>query len=555
MSKLLWRILLATTMALTLLFAVIGWILQDHFLRIATQSLQDEVSASFRAYESLWHARADKLASISKVLSSMSDVRAAFGTGDQATIRDSAGELWSKVSSEGALFIVTDPKGRVLACLGGDCGAMPSHIAAVESASPRFPKQASGFLVQDGRLFQTTITPVYVESGRGPALLDVLVAGYIVSPTLARDFKEATGGSDFVFTARGVTVASTLPPGGDLSDYSMLSKPLMDVAGQSIGELRILRSFEAAQRRIAAVRRDIVLIWLAAMCAGFALTWSLARRILRPVQELDRAAAEIGRGNYHAEIEVNSRDELGRLAKTFNAMCASIRQAREELIRQERISTIGRLSTSIVHDLRNPLAAIYGGAEMLVDDELSPGQVKRLALNIYRSSRRVQEMLQDLSDVTRGKTQSVESCRLLDVVRAAIEPFSAAAETNRVSVSCDIAADIELPLERSRMERVFGNLMSNAIDAMPNGGRVLVTAERQGNSVLVRFNDNGPGISETIASRLFQPFVTASKKNGLGLGLALSRQTVLDHGGDLWVQSSPGAGATFFVRLVTASAG
>ena len=243
------------------------------------------------------------------------------------------------------------------------------------------------------------------------------------------------------------------------------------------------------------------------------------------------------------------------MVKTFNAMCASIRQAREELIRQERISTIGRLSTSIVHDLRNPLAAIYGGAEMLVDDELSPGQVKRLALNIYRSSRRVQEMLQDLSDVTRGKTQSVESCRLLDVVRAAIEPFSAAAETNRVSVSCDIAADIELPLERSRMERVFGNLMSNAIDAMPNGGRVLVTAERQGNSVLVRFNDNGPGISETIASRLFQPFVTASKKNGLGLGLALSRQTVLDHGGDLWVQSSPGAGATFFVRLVTASAG
>lgn len=536
-------------MALTVLFAAIGWILQDHVLRIATQSLQDEVSASFRAYESLWHARADKLASISQVLSSMSDVRAAFGTGDQATIRDTAGELWSKVSHEDALFLVTDPRGRVLACLGGDCDAIRGQVPVVENARAEFPKQASGFLFQQGRLFQITITPVYVESGRGPALLDVLVAGYSVGPRLAQDFKEATGGSDFVFTAQGETIASTLPLGSQLSDYSTLSKPLLDVAGQPLGELRILRSFEAARRRIVALRRDVVLIWLAAVGAGFFVTWSLARRILQPVQELDRAAAQIARGNYDAEVRADSKDELGRLASTFNAMCASIRQAREELIRQERISTIGRLSTSIVHDLRNPLAAIYGGAEMLVDDDLSPGQVKRLALNIYRSSRRVQEMLQDLSDVTRGKSRAVEPCRLAEIVNAAVEQHASTADSHGVSVECEVPGDIELPLERSRMERVFANLMSNALDAMPDGGRIRVSAERQQETVLVRFEDNGPGISEEIAARLFQPFVTAGKKNGLGLGLALSRQTVLDHGGDLWVQSRPGAGAIFFVRL------
>ncbi len=87
----------------------------------------------------------------------------------------------------------------------------------------------------------------------------------------------------------------------------------------------------------------------------------------------------MARQNYAIAVEVNSEDEMGRLARTFNNMCASIRQAREDLIRQERISTIGRLSGSIVHDLRNPLAAIYGGAEMLVDADLPPGHVKRLA--------------------------------------------------------------------------------------------------------------------------------------------------------------------------------
>src|SRR5437868_11455694 len=112
---------------------------------------------------------------------------------------------------------------------------------------------------------------------------------------------------------------------------------------------------------------------------------------------------------------------MGRLASTFNNMCASIRQARVDLIRQERISTIGRLSGSIVHDLRNPLAAIYGGAEMLVDGDLPPGHVKRLAGNIYRASRRIQELFQDLLNVSRGKTSAPEMCRLREVAAAACE--------------------------------------------------------------------------------------------------------------------------------------
>jgi HAMP domain-containing protein len=121
-----------------------------------------------------------------------------------------------------------------------------------------------------------------------------------------------------------------------------------------------------------------VLFWIVAMSVGLWLTWVLARRIVRPVDSLDRAAAEVARQNYDYRVPVNSRDELGRLASTFNSMCASLQQARQDLIRHERISTIGR-RPSIVHDLRNPLAAIHCGAEMLVDTDLAPAQVKRLA--------------------------------------------------------------------------------------------------------------------------------------------------------------------------------
>jgi signal transduction histidine kinase len=240
---------------------------------------------------------------------------------------------------------------------------------------------------------------------------------------------------------------------------------------------------------------------------------------------------------------------MGRLARTFNMMCASIRQAREDLIRQERISTIGRLSGSIVHDLRNPLAAIYGGAEMLVDTDLPPAHVKRLAGNIYRASRKIQELLQDLLNVSRGKQSQPENCRLREVASAACDSLATAAEQQGITVSLEIPADLEVPLERSRVERVFANLIGNALEAMHGGGEVRITAELQDGAAVVHVQDNGPGIAPEIRSQLFQPFVSAGKRNGLGLGLALSRQTVMDHGGDMWVESNPGRGARFSFRL------
>ncbi len=110
------------------------------------------------------------------------------------------------------------------------------------------------------------------------------------------------------------------------------------------------------------LERKLVLVWALAIAAGLVVSFLLARRILKPVKQLDEAATRIARQEYETRVPEGASDELGRLASTFNAMCGSIQQARQELIRQERISTIGRLSTSIVHDLRNPLAATsYGG--------------------------------------------------------------------------------------------------------------------------------------------------------------------------------------------------
>src|SRR5579872_2281743 len=550
--SLLWRILFSTSIAITVLFAAMGWLLQDQFVRIASTTLGDEARASFQAYESLWKARGDQLASISLILSRLPSVRSAFGTGDGATIRDSASEVWDQLSRPETLFLVCDPNGAVIASVAGleskqNPTAQLSQIAAVPSAARKFPKQARGFVTLGGRLYQIVITPVYVATTQDSALLNVLVAGIAVDADLVHELKNATGGSDFVFLApslqRGPVVASTLDAGAERalpvgspaqsqvallgSQYLQVAFPLTDVDGNSVGELRILRSFEGALHQITAVRSNLAMLWLGAVLAGIGLTYLLARRLLKPVDELDRAAAEIATGNYNVRVPVHGGGEIGRLAETFNSMCASIRKAREDLIRQERIATIGRLSTSIIHDLRNPLAAIYGGAEMLVDTKLSGAQVERLAANIYRASRQVQSLLQELADVTQGRGHAREVCRLREVVTAAYEPLAAIAEARGVTVRIDLEEDVELPLDRSPMERVFQNLLSNAIEAMPNGGSVSVRADRSDREIVVSVEDNGPGIPASIAAQLFEPFVTAGKKNGVGLGLALSRETVV----------------------------
>lgn len=548
--SLLWRILLSTSVAITLLFAAFGWIVQDQFVRIATQNVEEEVRTSFHAYESLWQARAQELASVSLILSRMSDVRAAFSTGDQATIRDTAAEVWDKIARRGALFLVADPRGLVLAAVGAVPHERIRVLPAVAEAAKRFPQQATGFVVENGQLYQIVVTPVYVAAATGEGLLNVVVAGMAVNRQMAEELKAATGGSEFVFISQGRVVASTFKPEEPASaDFAKFATPLLDISGKPIGELRILRSFDAALRRIAMLRRNIVFLWALAVLAGLAMTWALARRLLKPVQALDSAASEIAKGNYDVSLEASGADEIGRLTRTFNSMCGSIRSAREELIHRERISTIGRLSTSIIHDLRNPLASIYGGAEMLVDGYLSPEQVKRLAANIYKASRRIQELLQELSDVTRGKPHARELCGLREVISAAYETVAPAAARHHIDVTMEIPSDVELPLDRSPMERVFQNLLGNAVEAMPGGGSLRVSAQQEDSQVLISVEDSGPGIPPPMITQLFKPFVTHGKKNGMGLGLALSRETVLEHGGDLWADRGAKHGARFVIRL------
>jgi len=213
----------------------------------------------------------------------------------------------------------------------------------------------------------------------------------------------------------------------------------------------------------------------------------------------------------------------------------------------KRISSMGWLSTSILHDLRNPLGAVFAGAEMLMQLDPASTQGKRLATNIYRAAGRMRELLADLAGANCGNKLTCEICKIRDVITAASEIALLAVESQGFQIVHDVPEDLEIPVQRSRIERVFFNLITNALEAMPHGGQIRIGARKAENIVLIDVEDTGPGIPRAIRDRLFEPFFTSGKDHGLGLGLAVSRQTLLDHGGDIWTE--PARGARFVIRL------
>jgi signal transduction histidine kinase len=206
------------------------------------------------------------------------------------------------------------------------------------------------------------------------------------------------------------------------------------------------------------------------------------------------------------------------------------------------------LAASIAHDLRNPLSAVVGGAEMIAEFDLPPDQMKQTSAQVYKAARRMEQLLSEIGQVARAEPGKRVRCEAAELVRSAVDSQEEKARARGVAVREDVDRGLAVTCEKSRVERVLVNLIANSLDVLTDGGEIRVAGRRNGSAVEIEVSDTGPGIPEEIRAKLFQPFVTKGKKNGLGLGLALARQTLLDHGGALELLDS-GKGARFLVRL------
>jgi two-component system, NtrC family, sensor histidine kinase HydH len=216
-------------------------------------------------------------------------------------------------------------------------------------------------------------------------------------------------------------------------------------------------------------------------------------------------------------------------------------------IASEQAASISAVA-SIVHDLRNPLATIHGSAELLAASRFSQAQVHRIARNMYCASVRMRELLEEFLDRSRSAENEREPCDLRELVASAVEKIAVSAEFQSVHIAQAVPEGLIVALDRRLMRRVLVNLLVNALEVMPNGGTINISAVSGQRSVLIRVRDTGPGIPPEIRGRLFQPFASRGKAGGIGLGLAFSRQVVVNHRGEIWAESTR-RGACLALRL------
>jgi signal transduction histidine kinase len=227
-----------------------------------------------------------------------------------------------------------------------------------------------------------------------------------------------------------------------------------------------------------------------------------------------------------------------------------LQETQDELIRAERLSVVGRMAATIIHDLKSPLTVIQGYAGLLARDTLEPETRQRYSKIITRSVATFVEMAQEILDYSRGESDLQRQQVLVGgFIRDLCAFMEGEFQEKGLALRCELDYAGPVWMDAAKMRRALYNIARNAHDAMQAGGSLTIATRSTNGAVEFRLSDTGPGIPAEIRDTLFEPFVTCGKATGTGLGLAIARKIVQDHGGTIAVESLPGQGATFTIRL------
>jgi signal transduction histidine kinase len=305
-------------------------------------------------------------------------------------------------------------------------------------------------------------------------------------------------------------------------------------------------------------------VWATLVLAVVALgvgvgVMAMATRTLRPLRRLAERAKEIARGDYKQRVDASSPDEIGALGREFNAMAGALDEREQRLIRSERLAAVGKIAAQITHEVRNPLSSIGLNAEMLEDEISSLGgapeqrrEATALARAIVKEVDRLTDITEEYLRFARLPRPKLEREDLGAIVASLLAFLRPELEARRIAL--DARLDPGAPpvaADEHQLRQALLNLLRNAAEAMAEGGRLTVALDGGGGAVALRIADTGQGIAPEDLPKIFDPFFS-TKEGGTGLGLALTQQIVVEHGGAIDVASAPGTGTTFTVRLPAA---
>jgi len=351
--------------------------------------------------------------------------------------------------------------------------------------------------------------------------------------------------------------ASALPT--DMADATLAGRPWRYAAQPLAPALLVVAALPRSDldRVLGDVRGDTLAAGALALALAVAAAVLVAQRLSRPVGDLAAAARRVARGDFDAAVPEARGDELGELARSFNAMTDDLRASRERLVQAERVAAWREMARRLAHELKNPIFPIQVSLDTLGralerDPERFADLFRESSGTIRQELMALRRIVDEFSEFARMPRPQLRAADLNAVVQQALDLHRDRAGAIRVEAELapglpPVAADPDL------LGRALSNLVANAFEAMPGGGTLRVRTSAGEGQARVEVEDTGPGLSDEQRTRLFTPYFT-TKKGGTGLGLAIVQGIVSDHGGRIEVQSTAGRGTRFSLTLPAATA-
>jgi signal transduction histidine kinase len=326
--------------------------------------------------------------------------------------------------------------------------------------------------------------------------------------------------------------------------------------GQQMVELsENLVKFEHAQ--IYSILKELkqqLVIWAAiAILLSILIPFLIFSRIFDPLTVIKKATKDIAQGRFKKLEVTATRDEMQQVMEAFNTMVQELEHRQDQLVQSKKLSSIGTLTAGVAHQLNNPLNNISTSCQIAIDDldSRDPELLRRMLNNIEQETHRARDIVKGLLEFSRLQEFSLRPSPLINIVNRAIELVKSQIPADIV-ISVDVPEDLVLPVDIQRMQEVFLNLIINASQSIEHQGTITITAstDEHENSALIEIRDTGQGIPKEIRGQLFDPFYTTKEEGkGTGLGLSIVYGIIQRHHGEISVESTPGEGASFHIKL------
>jgi signal transduction histidine kinase len=564
--------LLVLTMALvTALVTGTSLLLIRHQLREqVTDDFSKDLDRSVVAFQNLQAERLGALERENDLLAELPTLKALMTSGDALTIQDGAAEFWQLSGTD--LFMLADPSGRVVAAYAKNA---PADNTLRQGMKALLASSTKHYLIDGGSLYACALRPLYFGSDQDGTLLGYVLIGVSIERTV-RQISQPTG-VEATFLSGGHIVASTLAPdvqanlakqSGTLSSMSrgptgvklgnaqfLSATEDLSATATSPLQLVVLKSFELAERSINRIDRMVLAAGLLALLSGTILMVVISRVVTRPLEELSRSVRAFGLGDIEHRVPRYGTQEVRQLSTAFASMRGEIRKANQAVLESERLATIGRMASSVSHDLRHYLAAIFANSEFLASDRFSARERAEIFGDIRTAVNGTTDMIESLLIFSRtGASIRRQPELMATLLERATALVRAHPDADGVTLTTNYGDPTEtaVVVDGKQIERAISNLLINACQsvlAMRASAKVVVTLEIRERQMIVNVIDNGPGVPEKIRKNLFEPFVSEGKQKGTGLGLTLAHRIAVEHGGEVVLLSSR-PGETIFQMKV-----